>query len=341
MGDSKAEKSKSARRPGPKSKLANADNTDSDSDIKKKPKSTPTAKKTPKAGPASKMKKNGTVSKKSQPPSSDSDSNSGKKDDSNLDKKSSAKSITSAKKPDRRNSISTGQLKCRFCTSGHENALGLKNHVLNHFKDQLNQHLPSCAPFLCPECKNPNRDKITILRHYAFGHKKVFDLVDQEDFKPREKDHPIKNVPTGGKIKTGAVNPFSAKKTKKLPEKVLPELSDSDCNVPKKKPLKEDDDLLTKKIEKEPEVETSKPEKVHFSSSDDDDWTSVANKTKESIKSFDDLFNDNKNNDNSDKKAKDSAAVEDKKENDDGKKSENGDLNFETSKPPDSDRVSD
>ena len=59
---------------------------------------------------------------------------------------------------------------------------------MNHFKDQLNQHLPSCAPFLCPECKNPNRDKITILRHYAFGHKKVFDLVDQEDFKPREKE---------------------------------------------------------------------------------------------------------------------------------------------------------
>ena len=132
------------------------------------------------------------------------------------------------------------------------------------------------------------------------------------------------------------MNPFSAKKTKKLPEKVLPELSDSDCNVPKKKPLKEDDDLLTKKIEKEPEVETSKPEKVHFSSSDDDDWTSVANKTKETIKSFDDLFNDNKNDDNSDKKAKDSAAAEDEKENDDGKKSENGDLNFETSKPPDS-----
>ena len=131
------------------------------------------------------------------------------------------------------------------------------------------------------------------------------------------------------------MNPFSAKKTKKLPEKVLPELSDSDCNVPKKKPLKEDDDLLTKKIEKEPEVETSKPEKVHFSSSDDDDWTKVANKAKESIKSFDDLFNDNKNEDNSGKKAKDSAA-EDKKENDDGKKSENGDLNFETSKHSDS-----
>ena len=117
----------------------------------------------------------------------------------------------------------------------------------------------------------------------------------------------------------------TAKKTKKLPEKVLP----------KKKPVKEDDDLVTKSFSKEPEVETLKPDKVHFSSSDDDDWTKVANKAKESIKSFDDLFNDNKNDDNSDKKAKDSAA-EDKKGNDDGKKSENGDLNFETSQHSDS-----
>ena len=131
------------------------------------------------------------------------------------------------------------------------------------------------------------------------------------------------------------MNPFSAKKTKKLPEKVLPELSDSDSNVPKKKPLKEDDDLVTKSFSKEPEVETSKTDKVHFSSSDEDDWSTIANKTKETIKSFDDLFNDNKNDDNSDKKAKDSAA-EDEKENADDKKSENGDLNFETSKHPDS-----
>ena len=84
----------------------------------------------------------------------------------------------------------------------------------------------------------------------------------------------------------------TAKKTKKVLEKVLP----------KKKPVKEDDDLVTKSFSKEPKVETSKPEKVHFSSSDDDDWTKVANKAKESIKSFDDLFNDNKNDDISDKK---------------------------------------
>merc|ERR1712008_217963 len=95
------------------------------------------------------------------------------------------------------------------------------------------------------------------------------------------------------------------------------------------------DDLETKSFSKEPEVETSKTDKVHFSSSDEDDWSTWANKTKETIKSFDDLFNDNKNDDNSDKKAKDSAA-ENENENDDGKKSENGDLNFETSKHPNS-----
>ena len=123
-----------------------------------------------------------------------------------------------------------------------------------------------------------------------------------------------------------------------MPEKVLPELSDSDSNVPKKKPVKEDGDLVTKSFSKEPEVETSKPDKVHFSSSDEDDWSKIANSTKETIKSFDDLFNDNKNDDNSDKKAKDSAAEDKEKENDDDKKSENGDLNFETTKRPDSEQ---
>ena len=56
---------KSARRLGPKSKMAN---TYSKPDIKKKPKPTPVAKNTPKAGPASKMKKNGKVKKKLHPP---------------------------------------------------------------------------------------------------------------------------------------------------------------------------------------------------------------------------------------------------------------------------------
>ena len=55
----KQEKSKSVRRPGPKSKLSKTNETPQ--------------KKTPKAGPASKMKKNGTTNKNSSNSDSDSD----------------------------------------------------------------------------------------------------------------------------------------------------------------------------------------------------------------------------------------------------------------------------
>ena len=72
-----------------------------------------------------------------------------------------------------------------------------------------------------------------------------------------------------------------------------------------------------------------------FRCRNEDDWSKISKRAIESIKTFDDLFNDNKNDDNSGKKAKNSAA-DNKKENDDGKKSANGDLNFETSKHSDS-----
>ena len=67
--------------------------------------------------------------------------------------------------------------------------------------------LPSCpnqdGKFDCPICKAPSRDKITAMRHYGFAHRKVFELCDESDFKPRPKDHPIKSVPKGHKFKTG------------------------------------------------------------------------------------------------------------------------------------------
>ena len=59
--------------------------------------------------------------------------------------------------------------------------------------------------FKCPvaDCENESRDKTTLLRHYSFAHKKVFELCDKSDFEPRPKDHPIKSVPRGNKFKTG------------------------------------------------------------------------------------------------------------------------------------------
>merc|ERR1712020_218318 len=87
--------------------------------------------------------------------------------------------------------------------------------------------------------------------------------------------------------------------SRKSPEKVLPDLTDSYADIPKKKPVKQDD--LAKKQETEVKPD-AKPEKSTFSS-DEDDWTNIANKTKETIKSFDELFNSEKPNDKSDQKA--------------------------------------
>ena len=39
--------------------------------------------------------------------------------------------------------------------------------------------LPGVSPFTCPECdKEPSRDRITLTRHYAFAHNKLFEMTD-------------------------------------------------------------------------------------------------------------------------------------------------------------------
>ena len=39
--------------------------------------------------------------------------------------------------------------------------------------------LPGVAPFTCPECdKDASRDRITLTRHYAFAHNKLFEMTD-------------------------------------------------------------------------------------------------------------------------------------------------------------------
>ena len=39
--------------------------------------------------------------------------------------------------------------------------------------------LPGVSPFTCPECeKDASRDRITLTRHYAFAHNKLFEMTD-------------------------------------------------------------------------------------------------------------------------------------------------------------------
>ena len=55
---------------------------------------------------------------------------------------------------------------------------GLNRHVLSHYYQVFFDVLPRCKPFPCPICGKFNRDRFTLVRHYAFTHKMVYELTD-------------------------------------------------------------------------------------------------------------------------------------------------------------------
>ena len=67
---------------------------------------------------------------------------------------------------------------CPKCGQVCKDNSNLKNHVLSHYYQVFYDVLPDCKPFSCPLCGNPSRDRITMVRHYAFTHKKLFEMTD-------------------------------------------------------------------------------------------------------------------------------------------------------------------
>ena len=61
-----------------------------------------------------------------------------------------------------------------ICKNNHN----LKNHVLSHYYQVFYQVLPDFKPYPCPDCDSTSRDRITLVRHYAFTHKKIFDMTE-------------------------------------------------------------------------------------------------------------------------------------------------------------------
>ena len=80
-----------------------------------------------------------------------------------------------------------GPRKCKKCDKIEFKRGNMKNHSLNHYMENLTNIIPASslvAPFPCPEpeCEGKeHRDKITFLRHYAFAHRKIFDICNEED----------------------------------------------------------------------------------------------------------------------------------------------------------------
>ena len=62
-----------------------------------------------------------------------------------------------------------------------------KNHFLSHHYDKFATVLPNVAPYNCPVCPASDiRDKITLIRHYAFTHKKLSEALNITEEKLKE-----------------------------------------------------------------------------------------------------------------------------------------------------------
>jgi len=81
-----------------------------------------------------------------------------------------------SKTPSTSNSSPPKEFPCHRCSTISNNYSNAKNHFLSHHYDLFKNIAPFSAPFSCPECNKEHRDKITFWRHYAFAHKKLFEL---------------------------------------------------------------------------------------------------------------------------------------------------------------------
>ena len=115
-----------------------------------------------------------------------------------------------------------GPKRCKYCDKQEVKRENMKNHSLNHFKDRLNELAEAMSedclrtPFPCPffpECHDPkdsskpkeHRDKVTFQRHFAFQHRKIYELCSYEDLMGEDiDDEDVKisaTVTPGSKVK--------------------------------------------------------------------------------------------------------------------------------------------
>ena len=71
--------------------------------------------------------------------------------------------------------------KCAFCDESSKNRKNLTLHTVSHFNSQLMARLPTEPPYTCPTCQTTQRDQITLVRHYALGHRAIFEFCAKDD----------------------------------------------------------------------------------------------------------------------------------------------------------------
>eukprot|EP00092_Neocalanus_flemingeri_P026527 GFUD01028750.1.p1 GENE.GFUD01028750.1~~GFUD01028750.1.p1 ORF type:complete len:1371 (+),score=452.05 GFUD01028750.1:48-4160(+) len=115
-------------------------------------------------------------------------------------------------------------LTCYNCGLESKSRSDLKNHVLTHFYADFYAKLPASKPFTCPTCDLESRDKITLVRHFAFAHKEIYKfctheqltnstaedpIVDENDEEVNGSPHQSPKYKPGPKSKKSKLVPFS------------------------------------------------------------------------------------------------------------------------------------
>lgn len=140
--------------------------------------------------------------------------------------------------------------RCFKCDVTCKDAANLRNHVLSHFYKVFYDVLPKMKPLTCPEpgCDvPPARDRITLARHYAFCHRKIFEMTEvtpeQLQFtggkgrgagcKRKSKEEGGEKSATPKKVKTFSDSDRLSASPKKLVSKAFINSSDDDNDMEK------------------------------------------------------------------------------------------------------------
>ena len=223
---------------------------------------------------------------------------------------------------------------CILCDYSCDKHANLKNHVLNHFKDQLCEKLPSSKPYSCPECKSSSRDKVTLMRHYAFTHSKIFLFCTPEQLKGRRTEaanststpKPTKKMGPKSSVKKPEA---SATEKQTLANSLLS--SDSENESQDKKTTEKKDNETSEKTKNSQDSNDSKDvngkteevsetksvtQPIKFSDESDDEFN-ASSVAKDAVKSFDDIFGKEEDNKNIGKSDGDKKIVFNKDDSDD------------------------
>merc|ERR1711892_511816 len=180
-------------------------------------------------------------------------------------------------------------LKCYNCGLDSKSKGDLKNHVLSHYYADFYAILPASKPFTCPTCSMESRDRISLVRHFAFTHKEIYKYCSHEQLtnSPGDDsalDNEEKNGDDSFKDQSPVYKP--GPKSKKL--KIAPFSDETLVSDESKSPPRSD----RSPVRRVGEIKRASDQKrVDLTDSSDDEILPVMVK-KDEIKSFDDLFSE-------------------------------------------------